>query len=637
MSESDLPELYLDDDDEPMEEAIAVPRPRSLRERYLNGELKPAARLPRLMLWEACSTKLRREIDIRRTMVAVIEVPSRSWADSILEAAKVLFRGAVLVSADKGAKDQTYAVSDLDLRLAITSGQSLVILSSQGLKLLSPAVQASVDHHVQISPPNQTQITATIRATYGSKSVSGVPARVGHNAPAAAILAAIRPGENAARAVTRLVELDRWFGLASAQGMPAGPALSELQGYGDAKVWGLDLAADIAAYRAGDLEWSAISSAAVLHGPPGCGKTFFASALARSCNVQMVATNLGTMFNATQGYLHNIVRQMTEAFAEAHRKAPSLLFIDELDSIPDRSALDPRHRDYWTTVVNHLLKLIDDAREGVVVLGATNLIDRIDDAILRAGRLERHFEIGQPNEAELVAMLRLHLGEDLQDADLQALAQFAFGSTAAEVELAVRSARGTARRADRELVLGDLFDQFNRDDLSPDLFWRVCVHEAGHAVAASSVGRRVALVSALRNGPAGARAVFASLEDGATRADLENDIAISLAGMVAEKLILGSASTGSHTDLGVATRMMAALHGSFGLGTSLAWRIEPVQAEQLLDDRAFRELVETELRTIEGRCTELLTARVSQLRAVVEALRVKRVLGAAEFAELVAQ
>jgi len=144
-------------------------------------------------------------------------------------------------------------------------------------------------------------------------------------------------------------------------------------------------------------------------------------------------------------------------------------------------------------------------------------------------------------------------------------------------------------------------------------------------------------VSALRNGPAGARAVFASLEDGATRADLENDIAISLAGMVAEKLILGSASTGSHTDLGVATRMTAALHGSFGLGTSLAWRIEPVQAEQLLDDRAFRELVETELRTIEGRCTELLTARVSQLRAVVEALRVKRVLGAAEFAELVAQ
>lgn len=636
MSESELPELLLDDDDEPMEEATEAPRPQSLRERYLNGSLKPAARLPRLMLWAACGTKLRREIDIRKTMVAVIEVPSASWFDSILEAAKVLFRGAVLVSADKSTKDQAYAVSDLDLRLAITSGQSLVILTSEGMNRISPAVQASVDHNVQILPPSSAQIAATIRATYGNKSVSGVPARVGHSAPAAAILAAIRGGENAARAVARLMELDAWFGQASASGMPAGPALEELQGYGDAKIWGLELAADIAAYRSGLLEWSAISTSAILHGPPGSGKTFFASALARSCNMPMVATNLGAMFNATQGYIHNIVRQMSDAFAESRLKAPSLLFIDELDSIPDRAALDPRNRDYWTTIVNHLLKLIDDEREGVVVLGATNLIDRIDGAILRAGRLERHFEIGRPGEADLIGMFRLHLGDDLPDADLQALARFAFGSTAAEVELAVRNARGTARREDRELAFADLLAQFHRGDVSPDLLRRVCIHEAGHAVVASAFGRRVELVSALKTGPAGARAVFAGLEDGATREDLENEVAICLAGLVAEKLILGSASTGSHADLALATRMMAALHGSFGMGASLARRIEPAHAEQLLDERAFRELIEAELRNIEGRCTELLAARVSQLRAVAEALRSKRVLGAAEFAELVA-
>ncbi|SDG45379.1 AAA family ATPase [Bosea robiniae] len=636
MSESELPELYLDDDDEPMEETAVVPRPQGLRERYLIGSLPPAARLPRLMIWGACSPKLRREIDIRKTMIAVIETPSPSWSDCLLEAAKVLFRGAVLVSADKALKDKEYTVSDLDLRLAMQSGQSLVILSSKGVAQISPAVRASVDHHVQIPPPTPAQITATIRATFGNKSVSGVPARVGHHAPAAAILAAIRPGENAARAVARLVELNRWFGQVTASGIPAGPALEELQGYGDAKIWGLELAADIAAYRAGELKWSAISSAAVLYGPPGSGKTYFASALARSCDMHLVATNLGAMFNATEGYLHNIVRQISDAFAESRRKAPSLLFIDELDSIPDRTSLDRRHRDYWTTIVNHLLKLIDNEREGVVVLGATNLIDRIDSAILRAGRLERHFEIGRPGEADLIGMFRLHLGDDLPDADLQALARFAFGSTAAEVELAVRTARGTARREDRELALADLLAQFDRGDVSPGLLWRVCVHEAGHALAASAFGRRVELVSALKTGPAGARAVYAGLEDGATREDLENDVAISLAGLVAEKLILGSASTGSHADLAVATRMMAALHGSFGLGASLARRIEPGHAEQLLGERPFRELIEAELQTIEGRCTELLSARVSQLRAVAEALRSKRVLGATEFAELVA-
>lgn len=635
MSESELPELYLDDDDELMEEATTVPRVQSLRERYLSGALKPAVRLPRLMLWAACSPKLRREIDIRKMMVAVIEVPSASWSDCFLEAAKALFSRSVLVSADKNTKSDEYAVSDLDLRLAVSSGQSLVILSSQGMKRLSPAVQASVDHHVQILHPNAAMIAATIRATYGNKSVAGVPELVGQNAPAGAILAAVRPGENAARAVARLIELDRRLGLASASGTSTGPTLSGLHGYGAAKVWGLDLAADIAAYRLGQLEWPTINSAAILYGPPGCGKTFFASALARSCKMQMVATNLGAMFNAAQGYMHNIVRQMTDAFAEARSKAPCLLFIDELDSLPDRATVDPRNRDYWVTIVNHLLKLIDDGREGVVLLGATNMIDRIDSAILRAGRLERHFEIGRPDEAALIGMFRLHLANQLPDADLQVLARFALGSTAAEVELSVRSAKATARRADRDLALGDLLDQFNGDDLSPDLLWRVCVHEAGHAVAASTLGRRVERVSVLRNGPAGARAVFAGLEDGATREDLENDVAISLAGRVAEQLILEAASTGSQADLAVATRMLAAVHGSFGLGGSLARRIEPDKAEQLLDERAFRELVEAELRKIEGRTIEVLTAKLSRLRSVAETLRIKRVLGAAEFAELV--
>lgn len=636
MSDSDLPELLIDDD-EPIEEVATVSRPKSLRDRFINGGLKPAALLPRLMLWAACGARLRREIDTRKMMVTVIEVPAGGWSDCCLEAAKALFSRAVLISADKSTKDKAYGVSDYDLRLAISAGQSLVILSSKGMERISPAVQASVDHHVQVLPPPSAMIAATIRATYGNKSVSGVPELVGQNVPASAIFAAIRPGENAARSVERLVDLDRWFTDKAAAGVSAGPTLLELHGYGEAKSWGLDLAVDIAAYRAGQLKWSTIGGAAVLHGPPGCGKTYFASALARTCNIHLVATNLGAMFNATQGYLHDIVRQMTDAFIEARKKAPSLLFIDELDSIPNRATLDPRHRDYWTTIINHLLKLIDDCREGVVVLGATNMIDRIDSAILRAGRLERHFEIGRPAEADLIGMFRLHLGDDLPDANLETLARFASGSTAAEVELSVRSARATARRADRDLEFADLFDQFNREDVAHDLLWRVCLHEAGHAVMASVFGRRVELVSVLRNGPAGARAVFAGLKDGATREDLENDVAISLAGLVAERLVLGSASTGSHADLAVATRMLAALHGSFGLGASLARRIAPDRAEELLDERAFREIIEAELRKIEGRCAEILTVRLVQLRAVAEALRAKRVLGAPEFAELVAQ
>ncbi|WP_316311598.1 hypothetical protein, partial [Clavibacter michiganensis] len=117
--------------------------------------------------------------------------------------------------------------------------------------------------------------------------------------------------------------------------------------------------------------------------------------------------------------------------------------------------------------------------------------------------------------------------------------------------------------------------------------------------------------------------------------DLESDIAISLAGRTAEQLILGTASTGSDADLAIATQTLAALHGSFGLGASLTRRIDPQYAMQLLSDSTFRELIETELRKIEGRTFRILNSRRFQLCAVADALRSKRVLGADEFAEFV--
>jgi SpoVK/Ycf46/Vps4 family AAA+-type ATPase len=160
----------------------------------------------------------------------------------------------------------------------------------------------------------------------------------------------------------------------------------------------LELADDLQAYRRGDLEWSALASAAILHGQPGTGKTFFGAALARSCRIPMVATSLGQLFGQSQGCLDSIIKGLDQVFRDARVKAPCLLFIDELDAFPDRLTLEGRGRDWWTTIINHFLKLLDDSRHGVVVLAATNMISRVDAALLRAGRIERHFEIAPPGE-----------------------------------------------------------------------------------------------------------------------------------------------------------------------------------------------------------------------------------------------
>ncbi|MBY5883407.1 AAA family ATPase [Rhizobium leguminosarum] len=192
------------------------------------------------------------------------------------------------------------------------------------------------------------------------------------------------------------------------------PLLVEtLTGYGAAKDWALGVKADLADYLAGDLAWPDMSTKLLLSGPPGTGKTTFARAMCNSLRIPLVVTSVSTWLQGE--YLNAVLDRMANTFAEARAQAPCILFIDEIDGIGTRVSASRQYADYWNACVNKLLELLDGAvkSEGVIVVGATNRPNEIDEAIRRSGRLETHIEIPRPDIPALAGILAHHLGADL--------------------------------------------------------------------------------------------------------------------------------------------------------------------------------------------------------------------------------
>lgn len=192
-------------------------------------------------------------------------------------------------------------------------------------------------------------------------------------------------------------------------------SVETLAGYGEARNWACDLKADLALWRNGNLRWDEMSTRLLLSGPPGTGKTTFARALCNTLQVPLLATSVGHWLEP--GYLGDVLQRMSGAFSFAAEKAPTILFIDELDNIGKRQGAGSRnYDDYWSSLVNRLLELLDGASksEGIIVIGATNLPDRIDPALLRSGRLETHVRIPMPDTEALIGILGHHLGADLE-------------------------------------------------------------------------------------------------------------------------------------------------------------------------------------------------------------------------------
>lgn len=433
--------------------------------------------------------------------------------------------------------------------------------------------------------------------------------------------------------------------VAVASGVGRDLSLDQLHGLAEAVAWARGALDDLAAWRAG-APWSSVASGLVVAGPPGCGKTLLAQAMAVSGRIPLIAASLAQWQSADTAHLGTTLRAMRATFEEARVKARShggsIILIDEIDSFPDRSTVNHEYRDYVVEVQNALLECLDGAtpREGVICIGTTNAPERLDPALVRPGRLGRVIRIGTPNLDERLAMFRVRLGADLKGVDLMPIARVTERATGAEIDEMVNEARRRARRAGRDLSIGDLEAAAGQDRAAhdPALFRRTAIHEAGHAlVAALELGTEDLVVALqVREGAAGWVAGSHRRLAAGTRRDIEALIRVGLAGHAAETVLLGGPSAAARSDLRMVTQFAADLYGNWGLAGS-------GRLLALGSDRPTEILADPVLRAEAGRLLEEQHARVCAwieerrcaVAAIADRLMEERLLDGAAVAALI--
>jgi cell division protease FtsH len=319
-------------------------------------------------------------------------------------------------------------------------------------------------------------------------------------------------------------------------------------------------------------------------GPPGTGKTLLARAVAGEASVPFFSVTGSSFVELFVGLGASRVRDL---FGDARKRAPSIIFIDEIDAIGQRRGAGAISNDEREQTLNQLLAEMDgfDPATGVVVLAATNRPEILDPALLRPGRFDRQVEIPLPNLRERSAILAIHAkGKKLgPDVDLEAVARGTPGFSGADLANLVNEAAIVAIRARRDMVTArDFADARDRlllgrrdatNALLPDEKRAVAVHESGHALVAaySEHADPVAKVSILPAGQALGVTEQLPVDERHLYPEsyLLDSLAIRMGGRAAESLVLGEVSSGAANDLQGATQLAVRMVREFGMSTRL--------------------------------------------------------------------
>lgn len=427
-------------------------------------------------------------------------------------------------------------------------------------------------------------------------------------------------------------------GPSTAYSNPTAPTLDQIAGMDDAVAWGQSLALDLADYKAKVIPWDAVDSGAVIYGPPGTGKTTFAKSLAVTCRVPLLATSYARWQRVGDGHLGSTLAAMNADFNDSYQRRPSILFIDELDSLPDRKRSADQNHNYMVSVVNGLLEHIDGLsdRPGVTIVGACNRIDNLDPALLRSGRLESKIRIDLPSVAALQRILEFHLaGDRLGEDDMRAIALLCSGMTGADIERLARGGRRAARRASRALSKDDLIDLLDPPNqrLPQHALRRVAVHEAGHAIAAlRSKLFLTVTASIVADGGSAGRIEAMPLPALLTDQVLDQLLLIVFAGRAAEEGVLGSVCGGSGgdagSDLALATRIVRQRLTTLGLAqtSSLVWHGDIDSNDSLVYGGRLARAIDAELQKAYQAALTLVRGEQTHIETIADALIKHRAL-----------
>ncbi len=407
-----------------------------------------------------------------------------------------------------------------------------------------------------------------------------------------------------------------------------------------------------------------IPKGVLLYGPPGTGKTLLAKALAGEAGVPFLNISGSDFVEMFVGVGASRVRDL---FKEARKKAPCIIFIDEIDAVGrQRGAGVGGGNDEREQTLNQLLVEMDGfgANKGVFVIAATNRTDILDPALLRPGRFDRQIVVDRPDLRGRLGILKVHTrSKPLADKmDLEVLARRTPGFTGADLSNVVNEAAILAARQGKTCIeMHDMEEAVERVVAGPERKSRfinardrklTAYHEAGHVLVGMLLRHAdpIHRVSIIPRGQAGGYTLTLPKEDRCyfTRSEILDQIKTLLGGRVAEFLIFKETSTGVHNDLIQATELARKMVCEYGmsetmgpvafsrakeqvfLGRDIAYgRKNSQEVDYAIDKEIHRILEEAS-----GKAEEIIKANLDKLHLIATTLLEREKLDGEELIQL---
>ncbi len=387
----------------------------------------------------------------------------------------------------------------------------------------------------------------------------------------------------------------------------------------------------------------------LLHGPPGTGKTMLAKAAATESGATFFSASASSFIEMFAGLGAARIRRL---FKDARKKAPAIIFIDELDAVGTARSGHSLNREQDQTL-NQLLVELDGfgGEDQVVVMGASNRLDQLDAALLRPGRFDRQVLVGQPDLGSREAILRVHTRNKplAPDVDLPMIARQTAGLTGADLANIANEAAIFAGRENLEYVTQENFEGamerivagLQKRRVVTEKEKRVLAfHEAGHAVMSYLMGELMPLqkVSIVSRGEALGYAYYVPNEDRyvRTKEELIDSMKITLAGRAAERVVFGRISTGAADDLEKVTTLARSMVFEYGMSDMVTSRTMRADNYALSEEtKSLRD--QEQARLTDGAFADavrLLTKHRASLDRVAAALLQKETLGREAMLEL---
>jgi cell division protease FtsH len=375
----------------------------------------------------------------------------------------------------------------------------------------------------------------------------------------------------------------------------------------------------------------------LLHGPPGTGKTLLAKAVAHESGAQFFAQSAASFVEMFAGLGAARIRRL---FAIARKHEPAIIFIDELDAVGGRRGMDVSGEKDQT--LNQLLVEMDgfSSTGRVVVIAASNLLEKLDPALLRPGRFDRQVFVVPPDVKGREGVLRVHTRDKpLENVDLGLVAQQTSGLTGADLaNICNEAAIFATRRGAKAITIVD-FDSAlervvagvqSRRVLNSHEKRVVAFHEAGHALCGELLPSvdRVHRISIVPRGQALGYTLNLPAEDRylKTREELLDYMTVLLGGRVAEQVVFGAITTGASDDLKRVADISHSMVHDFAMGTAgvgrspegdvrlseTTLRIRDEERQDLIEEarRAAQRMILAHRRQLDALANELLEHEV---------------------------